>query len=139
MLSLKHWKFLKLPFFFFFFTAHFDDKHSDMHNINIKDFHVSRLVFLILLFCIMLIINPFPLPFHANDYLLFSICKKLFCVQIKLVNLSGPYILQIFKTWHLSIFENYICLYIRRWETHGVFHCRCFWVYQSVVSWIFSS
>lgn len=81
-LSLKHWNFLKLQFFgflFVFLTAHFDNKHSDIHqHKHYKDFHVSRLVFVLMLFfCIMLIIN-FLLLSHANDYLLLFLHAKKF-------------------------------------------------------------
>ena len=77
---------------------------------------MSRLVSVILLsFCIMLIINPFLMLVITS----YSLHAKLFCVQIKLENLSGPYIPERFKIWHLSIFVYYIlCFYKCIWEMH---------------------
>lgn len=75
--------------------------------------------------------------FHANDYLLLSMCKKLnFFCSIKMRKPEHPYVLQSFKAPHLcSLRIVFTCVS----ETKLVLHGRCFWIYHFMASWILIS
>lgn len=78
--------------------------------------------------------NPF-LCFHANDYLLFSMCKKLnIFFQVKWENLSSPYACKVLRQGS-SVFLKTVFIFTCVSEANLVLHGRCFWIYHFTASW----